>query len=377
MRSIVYVDDVEEDIQALTYHLESDYRVISCSKGPEALSLIKREHPAALVLGLTIPEHNGFKLLSELKRLPFHLPVLILSKYTDPLLVVRALKEGASDFIAKPCHFSLLRHRLKLLIDRLEAAPNKTALTEAAEPQIIGSSKLMCSVREEIQACARSSLPVIIRGESGTGKELAALLIHRLSSRRSGPFEVRNMAAIPESLVVSELFGCEEGAFTDARSRPGCFEAAHGGTLFLDEIGDASLAVQTAMLRVVENGMVRPLGSGKFRHVDCRLISATNKDFESLLEQGIFRLDLRYRIEGLTLRMPPLREHKEDIPELVTYFLRQGTGEDRGPEEMDSGVLEMLEEYPWPGNIRQLKLCLERAQVYARGKMVRSEHIQF
>lgn len=391
MRTVVCVDDAEEDLQALEYQFDGHYHVVSCRDGSSALAVVSRARPDAVVLDLELPGYDGFKVLSDIRKLDTAPPVLMLSGHAEPLFVVRALKEGAADYIAKPYNISLLRKRIDLLVDAADSrngAPKALKAWEAdGRPRngspgreagpLLGSSELMRRLRCDLLCYAASELPVLIQGESGTGKDLAARAIHDGSPRAGGPYQAINIAAIPQGLAESELFGCERGAFTDAKARKGCFELADGGTLFLDEIGDASYSVQTALLRISEDHLVRRLGGTTYRHVSCRLVCATNRDLDGLLACGQFRSDLKFRIDALTLRIPPLREHAEDIPELAAYFLNKLTGKDASEFGPSKDALLLLMEHPWPGNVRQLRTCLERALILSRGETIREEHIRF
>jgi DNA-binding NtrC family response regulator len=366
MRAVLYVDDKVDELQALKCQLADRYRVITCSNGASAASVARREHPAAVVVDIEMPGYDGFRVLADLRALPDPPPVLMLSGYNEPLFVVRALREGAADFVSKPYYHTMVRRRLDALI---EARSVKVHAASA----LVGSSPAMTAVRNEIASYATCDLPVFIVGESGTGKDLAAKELHRASARSAGPFEVRNIGAMPESLVESELFGCEAGAFTDARPRQGCFEEANGGTLFLDEIGDAGSGAQAALLRIVEDGMVRRLRGSRSRRIDCRLVCATNKDLDTLILERRFRDDLRYRLDVLSLKMPALRDRREDIPELVDHFLSSLS---LGPAIADE-ALQMLLNFDWPGNVRQLKSCLDRARLLARGERIEPAHLRF
>lgn len=388
MRTVVCVDDAEEDLQALEYQFDGHYRVVPCRDGASALAVVSRARPAAVVLDLEMPGYDGFRVLSDLRKLDAAPPVLMLSGHAEPLFIVRALREGAADYMAKPYNISILRKRIDLLVeaaDRRSGAPEawktygrpgRPGAEREAGP-LLGSSELMRRLRCDLLCYAASELPVLIQGESGTGKELAARAIHDGSSRSGGPYQAINIAAIPQGLAESELFGCERGAFTDAKARKGCFELADGGTLFLDEIGDAGYPVQTALLRISEDHLVRRLGGTTYRHVNCRLVCATNRNLDELMACGQFRSDLKYRIDALTLRIPPLREHAEDIPELAAYFLARLTGKEAEKMGPAKDALALLMEHPWPGNVRQLRTCMERALILSRGEAVRAEHIRF
>jgi len=376
MRSVLCIDDKMDELQALEFYFQDFYQVITCRDGAKAATVLRRERPSAVILDIQMPGYDGFKVLRDLRNLPDPPPVLMLSGYSEPLFVVRALREGASDFIAKPYNFSMLRRRVERIIDQAGNQPDQTASHGGGSSLLVGDSAAMRAVRQEIAAYAPSPLPVLLLGESGTGKDVAAREIHRASPRRSGPYEVRNLAAIPDTLVGSELFGSEAGAFTDARSRQGCFETAHGGTLFLDEIGDANTAVQAALLRIVDDGVVRRLGGNREYHVDTRLVCATNHDLDALIAQGRFRADLKYRIEGLTIRIPPLRDRKEDIPVLVGHFLKGMPGANHPEPCISEKALAGLLLLNWPGNVRQLKNCVDRAWLLSQGKRIETQHFR-
>lgn len=364
MRAVLYVDDQEEELQTLRLQLADRYRVMTCRDGSTARTLVTARKPDAVLLDLEMPGYDGFKVLSDIRSLPEPPPVLMLSAHPEPFFIVRAMKSGAADFLSKPYSASMVRHRIERM---LVPAPGIQSRVSAEFPCLVGSSRTMREVRGTLAKYARADIPVLILGESGTGKDLAARAIHGLSARGSGPFVVRNVGAMPETIAESELFGCEDGAFTDARKRAGCFEAAHGGTLFLDEIADAGPSLQAALLRVVEDGMVRRLGGSAQRKIDCRLIFATNRKLDVAEGRGPIRDDLLFRISTLPITMPPLRAHPEDIPELVARFA--------GP--IDRKAIDMLMSYSWPGNVRQLKACVERAGVLSCGGTIGAEHILF
>jgi DNA-binding NtrC family response regulator len=382
MDSIVCIDDTEEELQALSFQLAEYYRVITCQRPLTAVSLVLQEQPAAVILDIHMPEKSGYQVLSELQKLPQKPPVLMLSAYNDPIFVVRALRAGAADFLSKPYITPMLLRRVRNLIHRGNmkggTPPKGQGLSSSGDVEnskgrteypLIGSSGSMKRVREEILAYAKSDLPVLIQGESGTGKDLVAREIHRASFRSGGPFEVRNIAATPDGLVASELFGCEAGAYTDAKPHRGIFEQANGGTLFLDEIGDASASIQAALLRVVEDEKVQRLGGNRSYPLNCRLIFATNRNLDELIAQKKFRQDLKYRVETLSIKIPPLRERQDDIAELAAHFLSP-------PAEISDDALEFLIHYPWPGNVRQLKACIQRAILLSQGSRIERAHIR-
>ncbi|AEJ18404.1 sigma-54-dependent transcriptional regulator [Gracilinema caldarium] len=371
MYSVLCIDDAEEQLQMLTLQLIDTYHVITCQKPQNAIAQITKHQPAAVILDLHMPKINGFKLLSDITGLYNPPPVLILSGHTEPLFVVRSLHLGARDFLSKPYTSTMLRYRLTKIIT--ESPIFKTAHHQPLSHSLfIGNSKPIETLKLEIQTFANSNLPILIYGESGTGKDLVAREIHYRSPRNKGPYIVRNMGAIPPTLIESELFGCDEGAFTDAKPHAGCFEQANGGTLFLDEIAEASPTAQAALLRVIEDGYIQHLGGKTIHEVSFRLISATNKNLDSLISEKQFRSDLKYRLEGITLTIPPLRERKEDIPILTSYFVPSHE------HEIANETIEKLCEYNWPGNVRQLRMCLERAKLLAGPEStIRPEHIRF
>ncbi|MCX7656864.1 MAG: sigma-54 dependent transcriptional regulator [Treponemataceae bacterium] len=381
MDRVVYVDEKKEAIQELSFALQDTYEVIPCVNPRETLALIKKHSPRAVLLEIALGEYSGFQVLEDLQTLPRSLPTMVISEHIDPLFVVRALKTGAQDYLPKPYTISMLIHRLKRLIassdhrqlERGECAVKRAVPTHKA-PFLVGTSPLIQQVRELVRFYADSQYPVLIQGESGTGKDLVARMLHFSSYRAQGPYEVRNVGAIPLSLLESELFGCEIGAFTDARQRKGCFELAHNGTLFLDEIGNASDNLQAALLRVIEDGEIRRLGSSSSIFVNSRIICATNKDLGELVKKGKFRDDLRYRIANLVISLPPLRKRKEDIPLLVDHFLRNSAFPGASISEK---ALSFLQEYHWPGNVRQLRACLERALLLCQGTLIEVGHISF
>ncbi|WP_304223647.1 sigma-54 dependent transcriptional regulator [Gracilinema caldarium] len=364
MYSVLCIDDADEQLQALTLQLIDTYHVITCNKPLHAIPIITKYQPDAVILDLQMPKRNGFELLSEIGKIANPPPVLMLSGHADPIYVVRALGLGAKDFLSKPYTASMLRHRLKKIILSSISQDN-------IDFTLIGESAALQTLKTEIATFSHSELPILILGESGTGKDLVAREIHRQSSRSQGPFVVRNIGAIPSTLIESELFGCEEGAFTDARPHKGCFELANGGSLFLDEIGEASPALQVALLRIIEDGYVRRLGGQALREISFRLITATNKNLDELIELKCFRSDLKYRLEGITIYIPPLRDRKEDIPALAKHFLKPyGT-------EIADNALAKLSSYFWPGNVRQLKMTIERASMLAGTGPIQAEHIRF
>ena len=353
------------------------FAVAIAPDGRRALQLVDSFDPHILLLDLRLPEKNGLEVLSELRARGLQLPAVMISGEGDVSDAVQAIKLGAYDYLRKPIdppHLRVLLANLSVhLTVNEENQRLRRRLMHAGElGSLIGQASPMTRVLNLIQQVAPSAASVVIVGDSGTGKELAARTIHDLSPRRGGPYVAINCAALPETLMESELFGHERGAFTGAdRRREGCFELADGGTLLLDEIGEMKAELQAKLLRVLEEQKIRRLGGSGEIAVDVRVLAATNRNLEAAIREGRFREDLYYRLNVFTLELPPLCERAEDIPLLVEHFLH----EMQPPAgKVISGVeaecLEVLKAYRWPGNVRQLRNVIERALIVARGPLV-------
>jgi two-component system NtrC family response regulator len=311
-------------------------------------------------------EHmDGITLLKEARAASPDTDVIVMTAYASVETAIETMKEGAYDYIIKP----FATDELLLLIDRIEQKRRletendelRAYLTSGLDHEIVGASGAISKVKKLIQDLAGSEAPVLIRGDSGTGKELVARAVHKTSGRAAGPFIAINCAAIPDSLLESELFGYERGAFTGANKRKlGHFQLAGGGTLFLDEIGDLPATLQSKLLRVLEDHRITPLGATKEVKVDIRLVSATNRPLEDDIKNGRFREDLYYRINVFPIYLPPLRERREDIRDIATHLLAKAN---RDPKDLSEEALRRLLIYHWPGNIRELKNVLERALI--------------
>ena len=295
---------------------------------------------------------------------------------------IESMKQGAQDFITKPMDYPKLRAILKSAESDIEMRQSSRKLTSQLERgsgfgEFVGTSKPMREVYDLIQSLSSSDASAIITGESGTGKELAARTIHQLSSRASGPFIAVNSSAIPESLIESEVFGHEKGAFTGAIGvRPGCFELADGGTLFLDEIGEMPLALQPKLLRVLEDGKVRRLGGKQEFEFNVRVIAATNQETSNAIREGRLREDLYYRLTVFTVHLPPLRDRKEDIPLLAQHFIGEfNKKHNTSVGALRDDALEMLMTYSWRGNVREFRNVMERALILARGEWIETFHL--
>jgi len=311
---------------------------------------------------------NGLEFLQEAKRSNASVPIVVMTAYGTVETAVEAMKAGASDYVLKPFSMAELRLVIRKELDVQRVLDENRSLREALGKRyqfqnIIARSTRMQEVLAIVERVAATNSTVLLGGESGVGKDLIARAIHQNSRRASGPFIKINSTAIPDNLFESELFGYEKGAFTGANtSKPGKFELADKGSLFLDEIGDVPAPIQVKLLRVLQEREFERLGGTRTLKVDVRLIAATNKDLRAALEQGTFREDLYYRLNVVPIDIPPLREHKEDIPELVNHFLaRFSRGNGKQVDKITPAALKLLMEYHWPGNVRQLENTIERA----------------
>ena len=333
--------------------------------------------PALLFTDVRMPGDDGLALLEKLKaRLP-DLPVVVMSAYTDIASTAGAFRGGAHEFLSKPFDLDeavALARRTLGAAPVAEAAPADTA---AGEPALVGDSPAMRTLYRAIGRLAQAPLSVLVTGETGTGKELVARALHRESPRATRPFVALNTAAIPAELLESELFGHEAGAFTGAtRRHVGRFEQAHGGTLFLDEIGDMPLALQTRLLRVLAGGEFFRVGGRELVRVDVRVIAATHQDLEALAADGRFRADLLHRLDVVRLRLPPLRERREDIPRLVERFLGVAARRfDAPPKRLSAEALARLAAHDWPGNVRELENLCWRVAALAAGDTVQAHDL--
>ncbi|HET8578635.1 MAG TPA: sigma-54 dependent transcriptional regulator [Methylomirabilota bacterium] len=358
------------------------YEVEEASDGEEAARKAAATLPAVVISDLVMPRLDGLGLLKALQQeLPFT-SVILLTGQGSIDTAVAAMKEGAYDYLTKPVDAT----RLKLLIPK--AAEKGAALREVVLlrrrvrqvwglGKLVGTSPAMQEVYRLIEMAAPTPAPVLISGESGTGKELVARTLHELSPRAAGPFVAVNCAAIPETLLESEIFGHEKGAFTGAvERRPGCFELADQGTLFLDEIAEMAPGTQAKFLRILQDGTVRRLGGKNEMTVDVRVLAATNKDPVKALRDGSFREDLYYRLNVVSLPIPPLRERREDIPVLIEAFIEEFNAKyDKHIRSVDEGVLKTLSSQPWQGNVRELRNILERAAIGCDGDLITAKHL--
>jgi len=362
---------------------EAGYQTFSSADAEKGLDLLRREQIDLVLTDLKLPGLGGLEFLQAAKRLNGALPVVVMTAYGSVETAVEAMKAGASDYVLKPFALAEMRLVVQKELDVRHLREENRNLREALgrqynHPNIVARSPKMQEVLALVERVAATPSTVLIGGESGVGKDLITHLIHQRSSRSSGPFVKINSTAIPENLLESELFGYEKGAFTGATaSKPGKFELADKGTLFLDEIGDVPPVTQVKLLRVLQEREFERLGGTRTIKVDVRLIAATNRDLRAALEQGTFREDLYYRLNVVPIDIPPLREHKEDIPDLANLFLlRLGQKSQRKLEGIKPEALRKLMDFHWPGNVRELENIVERACALAPGPFIEASDIQ-
>ncbi len=380
-KTVLLVDDEKKVLFLLSDALHSHGFAVKTTTLPsEALEILRRESMDAVVLDLVMPGIDGIETLRAIKEIKPHIPVIMLSGHGTIEKAVKTLKLGAHDFLEKPVSSDKIAVTLRNAITQSTLEQEKSTLLETVreEYRMIGDSRAMNRILEMIEKMAAFDSPILISGESGTGKELIARALHFKSPRAGKPFVAVNCAAIPEELMESELFGHEKGAFTSAdNSKPGLFEQAHCGTLFLDEISDLSLRLQPKLLRALETMEIQRLGGTGVKKVDVRIISASNKDLDRAIQEKSFREDLFYRVAVLTIDAPPLRERKEDIPLLLDYFTKRFCHRRKIPPIVfHPHAVESLIQYPWPGNIRQLKNMVEKIIVLSNGKEVLPEDVR-
>jgi two-component system, NtrC family, response regulator HydG len=353
------------------------YGVLLASDGRAALELLQGGGIDLVLTDLKMPGLTGIELLRAVKAIVPDIDVILITAFGTVEEAVSAMKEGAYDFITKPFRGEQLLKLIGKALERRELIEQNRALQRQLEAlrgrgQVVGGSPAFRRMMMLVEQVADSSATVLIQGESGTGKELVASAIHERSSRRGGPFVAVNCAALPETLLESELFGYERGAFTGAAGRKeGRFELAHAGTLFLDEVADLSAVTQPKILRVLQEGEFERVGGTRTIRVDVRIVAATNQDLGQMVREKRFREDLYYRLNVITINVPPLRERREDIPLLAQHFLRvYAAKNNRRLEAFTDEAMRRLEAYAWPGNVRELENVVERGVVLARGAQV-------
>jgi two-component system NtrC family response regulator len=381
-RTILIAEDEERMRRVLEVNLQEQYHVLLAKDGEEALRLLKENEINLLLTDMRMPERDGLSLLHEVKRLRPEIPVILITAYGTVESAVHAMKEGAADYLLKPIKMDevdLVIQRALLYADLVNQ--NKQLKEEIKSlyglDTIISKHPTMIEIMGIVHQVADSRATVLIEGESGTGKELVARAIHLNSQRTGFPFIVVNCSAIPRELLESELFGHEKGAFTGAaRRKIGSFELAHRGTLFLDEIGEMPRELQVKILRAIEGYRFMRIGGAEEIDVDVRLITATNRDLKAAVEAGEFREDLFYRLNVVTMRLPPLRERKGDIPLLVSHFIEKHKKEVKErPLKISEKALHALEAYSWPGNVRELENYILRTMLLTRSDRIELEDL--
>lgn len=380
--SVLIADD-EENVRVLLEEVLTDdgYRVIVAKNGKEAFESVKKQVPDCVLLDVRMPVMDGMEAFLKIKEIDSGLPVIFITAYGSSEIAINAMKQGAYDYLTKPFNIDEIKIKVKKAIELREITikhnKDKHKSPFTGEELMVGESQGMQDIYKEIGRIADTDANVLIRGESGTGKELVAKAIHINSNRKEKPYIVVNCAAIPESLLESELFGHEKGAFTDAVARRiGKFEEARDGTIFLDEIGDMSLNLQSKLLRVLQEKTFSRVGSNDIIRSEARVIAATNRDLESLVKNGNFREDLYYRLNVVTIFVPPLRERKEDIPLLTSYFIAKYSKKyNKQVTGVTPEVIDIFLGYDWPGNVRELENVIARSIIVANASRIVKENL--
>jgi len=382
METILVVEDKESMAAMLKETLEAEgYKVIPARDAAKGIKYLKDGKIDLVLTDLKLPDKNGIDVLKASKEENNLTPVIVMTAFGSVEAAVSAMKEGAFDFITKPFDTDHLIILIKRALETQRLVTENILLKEEVSsrfglPGIIGKSRNIVDVAQIVQKVAATRTTVLILGESGTGKELFARAIHNLSSRKHYPFVPINCAAIPKALLESELFGHEKGSFTGADARKmGKFELADKGTIFLDEIGDMDLSIQAKLLRAIEEGEIERVGAITSITLDVRIVAASNKDLEKAVEEKKFREDLFYRLNVFPVRVPPLRERKEDIPLLVEYFINKYCNEMKTPvKSVSKEALDILMGYHWKGNVRELENTIERAVILCDGDVITPDH---
>ena len=381
MKRILIVEDKEGMRRVLTETFQGKYEVEEVSRGDEAIQKIKDNDFHVVVTDLRLPGQDGIAVLEAVKQSRPATLVIVITAHGSVEGAVDAMRKGAYDYILKPFSIAELELKVEKALHQVQSSSEVSYLKEVVSRQygrLVGSSPQVRQVYHLIDKVAPGTIPVLILGESGTGKELVAREIHERSPRKDNAFVPLNCAALSEGILESELFGHEKGAFTGAlSSRKGRFELADSGTLFLDEIGDLPLTTQVKLLRFLQEHEFERVGGTKTCRVDVRVIAATHRDLKRAVESGIFREDLFYRIHGVTISLPPLRERRSDIVDLANYFLQKYNTEMHKQVQLPPHLLDFFLSYSWPGNIRELENVMERAVVLANGNLISEEDIPY
>ncbi|MHB8985430.1 MAG: sigma-54-dependent transcriptional regulator [Eubacteriales bacterium] len=385
MPKVLVVDDEESVRQMLKDVLEADgHRVILAQDGRSALSKIDTTDPDAVLLDIRMPEIDGMAVLDIVRGKGNNVPIILMTAFGTTDMAIQAMQMGAYDYVIKPFNIDELLLTVKKAVVMQDLVAEVTSLREELahnqnESMLLGQSPRMQALYKDIGRVADRNVTVLILGESGTGKELVSWAIHRNSSRRDRPFVKINCATIPENLLESELFGHEKGSFTSAdRRKQGKFELANRGTILLDEIGEISMSTQVKLLRVLQEKEFERVGGTETLKVDVRILAATNKDLARLVKEGGFREDLFFRLNVVSIWVPPLRERREDIPFLANHFVQKFRGEfNKQITGFSQEAMDLLCRYDWPGNVRELKNACQRAVVMSTGQVILPDDIPF
>jgi len=378
--SVLVIDDepvLQDVLKALLEGNGFDYHPATTAS--DGMRVLREEDVDVVLLDLMLPDGNGLELLPDVKAYDPHLPVIVITAYSSIESAIAAMREGAFHYVPKPFKNEEVLHLVRRATERRRLQVENLLLRSRLDGmgEIVGKSRPMHEVFELMRRAAPARSNILIVGESGTGKELVARAIHRLSPRREQPFVPVHTSAIPSELLESTLFGHVKGAFTGAiQSRKGLFEASHEGTLFLDEVGTISLETQTKLLRVIQEREIRRVGGVESKKVDVRLVAATNTDLWQEVESGRFREDLYYRLNVITIELPPLRDRREDVPLLAAHFLKVYAEEnERDVGGFSPQAMDAMTDYSWPGNVRELENAVERAVVLCRGQTIELEEL--
>ncbi len=383
IKRVLFVEDEQSLRRVVEFQLrEAGYEPLLAENGVGGYELFTETQPDLVITDLAMPEMNGIELTRRIKAASPDTPVIVITAFGEIKTAVEAMKSGAEDYLTKPLDWDELRIIIERSLKMKDLARENRALrafigARFSLENIIGTSKRMRELYDTVERVSRTDVTVLLLGESGTGKEVFAKAIHQNGARRDRSFVTIDCGAIPEHLLESELFGHRKGAFTGAiYDKRGLFEEAHNGTAFLDEIGDLPLNLQVKLLRVLQDGQFQKIGENTPRRVDARVIAATNRDLTRMVEDGSFREDLYFRLNIIPIKLPPLRERREDIPLLVNNFLEDATNRyGRPPVRLSKDVYRYFHQYPWPGNVRELKNLVERLVVLATDDYVPADDL--
>ena len=383
-KCMLIVDDEEPQRQALGGYLKKQgYAIHTAGSGTEAVEIVRQHSVDVVLTDVRMPKMDGFTLLHEIKKINPQIAIVVMTAYSSVKDAVGAMKAGAEDYLQKPIDLEELDMMLARIFERRRMIQENQTLRETLETRqhfshLVASSPQMEMVLNMAGRAAKSKATVLIRGESGTGKELIARALHLASPRKGNPFITVNIAALNPNLIESELFGHEKGAFTGAdKTRDGRFAEADGGTLFIDEIGEIPLNIQAKLLRVLQERTIERIGSNQSRTVDVRVLAATHKDLDVMIKSGDFREDLFFRINVISIHIPPLRERREEIPVLIDHFVRYYC-EQEGCDtiSLDKSAMDFLMKHDYPGNVRELENMIYRAVVLARDQLIHLEDLK-